>query len=172
MYLGLPPEGCWLLAASSSVCDCYKGNQLHSICWSEVQKGYTITEGSHWGGRQVRCSHFKLGVLPCTSFHVIACLHLLQTSLVPLKKSLSVRACVRCVRACTCAQILPQMVKASPQGEGEDWLPCVLPQAQFSVLPSHAVCVMELYTLPRLHLKFKHIRMRIESARGWGDGGR
>jgi hypothetical protein len=49
-------------------------------------------EGSPWGGRQ-RCWHFKLGVLLCTAFYITASHHLLQTSLVPLKKNLSVCAC-------------------------------------------------------------------------------
>lgn len=44
-----------------------------------------------------------------------------------------------------------------------------LPRMEFWVVPSHTICITELHTLPRLHLKFKHLDGDKESLRGKGN---
>lgn len=62
-----------------------------------------------------------------------------------------------------CAQILLWTEQSHNEKRKVDFL-VALPLTEFWVTPSHAVCINELHTLPRVHLKFKHILMRIEEA--------
>lgn len=61
------------------------------------------------------------------------------------------------------AQILLWTEQSHTEKRKVDFL-VALPLTEFWVAPSHAICITELHTLPRLHLKFKHIPMGIKKA--------